>query len=89
MASELLLLTGIPSPGKDRLRAALQDAGLAISSSGSVRVHAETDIEALVEPQFLREAQAARRQAHIVVPVDWERPEDSVSRVAQFLGRTR
>ena len=72
MASELLLLTGIPSPGKARLRSALQDAGLSVSSAGSVRVHAETDLEALLEPELQRQTRAARKQAHIVIPVDWE-----------------
>lgn len=89
MASELLLLTGIPSPGKARLRTALQEAGLALSPSGSVRVHAETDLEALLEPELLRETRAAAAEADLVVPVDWERPEDSVTRVAALLNRTR
>lgn len=88
MASELVLLTGMPSPGKARLRSALQEAGLAVSASGTVLVHAETDLEALLEPQLLRETRAAAARADLVIPVDWERPEDSVTRVAAFLRRT-
>jgi predicted ATPase len=87
MASEVLLLTGIPSAGKARLRIALQDAGLAVSATGTLRVHAETDLEGLVEPGLLRAARAAAARADIVIPVDWERPHDSVRRVAAFLAR--
>jgi hypothetical protein len=89
MASELLLLTGIPSPGKARLRSALQEAGLTVSPSGSVRVHAETDLEALVDPELLRETRDAAAHADLVIPVDWERPEDSVTRVSAFLKRNK
>jgi hypothetical protein len=87
MASELLLLTGMPSPGKARLRSALQDAGLAVSASGTVHVHAETDLEALLDPEVLRATTEAAAQADLVIAVDWERAEDSVTRVAAFLSR--
>jgi len=89
MASELLLLTGLPSPGKARLRIALLGAGLAVSPSGTVHVHAETDLEALLEPELLRETRAVAARADLVIPVDWERPEDSVTRVAAFLKGTK
>jgi predicted ATPase len=85
MASEVLLLTGIPSPGKTRLRNALQDAGLAVSGTGTLRVHAETDLEGLLDPRLLRETRATAARADIVIAVDWERPDDSVKRVAAFL----
>ncbi len=87
MSSELLLLTGMPSPGKTRLQTALQDAGIAISADGGVRVHAETDLEALLDPEPLRETRAAAKRADLVIPVDWESPEDSVRRVIAFLSR--
>jgi hypothetical protein len=87
MASELLLLTGLPSPGKARLATALERAGLFISPAGSVHVHAQTDLEALVDPGLLRETNAAAAHADLIVPVDWEQPEQSVARVAAFLAR--
>jgi hypothetical protein len=89
MASELVLLTGMPSPGKARLRNALAQAGLAVSPMGTVRVHAETDLEAWLEPRVLRETRAAAADADLVIAVDWERPEESVSRVTAFLARSR
>jgi hypothetical protein len=88
MLPELLSLTGMPSPGKTRLRSALQEAGIAVSATGTLRVHAETDLEALLEPGLLRETRAAAASADIVIPVDWERPEDSVKRVVSFLSRS-
>jgi hypothetical protein len=88
MTSELLLLTGMPSPGKTRLRNALQEAGIAVSASGTLHVHAETDLEALLEPGLLRETRAVAARADLVIPVDWERPEDSVKRVAVLLKRS-
>jgi hypothetical protein len=71
------------------LQNALQEAGLSVSPSGSVHVHAETDVEALVEPVLLRDTQAAAARADLVIAVDWERPEDSVLRVAAFLKRSK
>jgi hypothetical protein len=88
MLSDLLLLTGMPSPGKARLKEALDAADVWIASAPApVRVHAETDLEALLEPELQRETRAAAAQADIVVPVDWERTEKSVQRVIAFLGK--
>jgi hypothetical protein len=91
MLSELLLITGIPSPGKARLKAALEAAALPIRSGGPegppLQVHAETDLEAMVEPGVLRETRVAAAKADIVIPVDWEAPEDSVRRVVAALSR--
>lgn len=84
-----MLLTGIPSPGKARLKAALDAA--AIPLDAPVRVHAETDLEALLEPELQRQTSAAAAKADIVIPVDWESPGDSVKRVIAVLakGETR
>jgi hypothetical protein len=88
MLSDLLLLTGMPSPGKARLKEALEATDVAIGNAPTpVRVHAETDLEALLEPGLQRETRAAAAQADIVVPVDWERTERSVQRVIAFLGK--
>ena len=88
MLSELLLITGIPSPGKSRLKAALEAADLSTASSARpIRIHAETDLEAMVEPGLLRDTRAAAAKADIVIPVDWEAPEHSVRRVVAALSK--
>lgn len=88
MLSELLLITGIPSPGKARLKAALEAADFSTASSAQpIRIHAETDLEAMVEPGLLRETRVAAATADIVIPVDWETPEDSVRRVIAALSK--
>ena len=79
-----MLLTGIPSPGKARLKAAL-DAALPLDAP--VRVHAETDLEAMLEPGLQRETRAAAAKADIIIPVDWESPADSVKRVIAILSK--
>jgi hypothetical protein len=79
-----MLLTGIPSPGKARLKAAL-DASIPVDAP--VRVHAETDLEAMLEPSLQRETRAAAAKADIVIPVDWESPADSVKRVIAVLSK--
>jgi hypothetical protein len=86
-----MLLTGIPSPGKARLRAALDAAGVPLTGVAAealaLRIHAETDLEALLEPGLQRETRAAAAKADLVVPVDWESPEDSVKRVIAVLAK--
>jgi hypothetical protein len=77
----------MPSPGKARLQDALEGAGLVVSSSGTVRVHAETDLEALLDPGLMRATRAEAAKADIVIPVDWESAEDSVRRVIAVLSR--
>ena len=80
-----MLLTGIPSPGKARLQAALEAA--AIPGDAPVRIPAETDLEAWLEPEQQRETRAAAASADIVIPVDWESPADSVKRVIAVLAK--
>jgi hypothetical protein len=81
----MVLVTGIPSPGKTRLQAALDAAHLSLDAT--LRVHAETDFEAMLEPGVLRETRAAAARADVVIPVDWESPEDSVKRVIAALAK--
>jgi hypothetical protein len=86
LAEELMVfVTGIPSPGKTRLKAALDAADLSLNIT--LRVHAETDLEAMLEPAALRETRAAAAKADIVIPVDWESPENSVKRVIAVLAK--
>lgn len=83
MLSEFILrLTGMPSPGKQRLASALESAGFSVApSSGSFCVHAETDLEAWLEPGLQRQARAAADAADIVIAVDWESTAHSVGRI--------
>jgi predicted metal-dependent RNase len=89
-----VVVTGLPSPGKTRLVEALRERlrvdGIAVEASGGtddhrpvVRVHAETDLEALIEgaPVVTRSA----RGADVIVPVDWEAPSRSVARIVELL----
>lgn len=87
MLSEVILsLTGMPSPGKTRLASALEAAGLSISpSKGRVRVHAETDLEALLEPGLQRRTRADAAAADLVIAVDWESTAHSVVRVVELV----
>ena len=90
-----LLITGLPSPGKARLVDALQrrlrpsDIAIRVSADGvpplapTLHVHAETDLEALVEGRL--PARDCSTDAELVVPVDWEPVERSVSRVVATL----
>ena len=81
----MVFVTGIPSPGKSRLKAALDAAHLSLDVE--LRVHAETDLEAMLEPGVMRETRAAAAKADLVIPVDWESPEDSVKRVIAALAK--
>jgi predicted ATPase len=86
MLSDVLLLTGMPSPGKSRLAAALHAAGLATApAAGTLHVHAESDLEALLEPALLRTTRAAQAHADLIISVDWESTEESVHRVMTLL----
>ncbi len=90
MLSEVLLLTGMPSPGKTRLAAALDAAGVFTASAAArLHVHAESDLEALLEPALLRETRAAGADADLIIPVDWESTPDSVRRVMTLLSSRR
>jgi hypothetical protein len=90
-----VLLTGTISPGKARLLAALERAlapsGIAVASPGrgavaghALHVHAEADIDALLETGPGTEGAWARR-ADLIVPVDWEPTPHSVRRVIAAL----
>jgi MoxR-like ATPase len=90
----LLLVTGLPSPGKTRLVDALASrlpgsniiVGClpgATPSTVLLHVHAETDVDGLVEGAWCDGA--AARDAALVVRVDWEPVEQSVARVIQTL----
>ncbi len=50
-----------------------------------VHVHAETDLEALLEPHLLDGSRAAAGVAELQIPVDWEAVERSVARVYERL----
>ncbi len=87
----LLLVTGLPSPGKARLVDALADrfgstniivGALPGAGVSVLHVHAETDIDGLVEGSGSRDT---ARGARVVVPVDWEPVEQSVERVTATL----
>ena len=97
MLAELtLLITGLPSPGKARLVDALQGrlrpANISVRSRREapellaipiLHVHAETDLEAFVEGG-LRDSDSAKG-AQVVVPVDWEPVDRSVTRIIDSL----
>ena len=92
-----VFVTGLASSGKARLVDALQlrlapahiDVRAAQPSTPgnapALHVHAETDIEALIEGGLKTASQQDARHADLVVPVDWESAERSVSRVIEAL----
>jgi hypothetical protein len=89
----VVLVTGLASPGKTRLVEALdrrlRPAGIAVQAStvySAVRglhVHAETDLDSLIEGHLV--ARAPLHKADVVVRVDWEPVERSVTRVIEQL----
>jgi hypothetical protein len=93
--SAAILVTGLASPQKGRLVDALatQLDGIAVvvrsvtalSSPTDIvlRVHAETDLEAMVEGQS--DDSASARAADVVVPVDWEPLARSLTRITEAL----
>lgn len=82
MLSDVLLLTGMPSAGKTRLAAALNAAGLTTASAaGTLHVHAESDLEALLDPPLRRAIHAEQATADLIISVDWESTTESVRRV--------
>jgi hypothetical protein len=94
-APRTVLVTGTTSPGKARLVSALERAltpsGIAVVSPGRtgtpglvLHVHAEADIDALLETGPGTEGAWARR-ADLLVPVDWEATPHSVRRVIAAL----
>jgi hypothetical protein len=88
--SSNVLITGIPSQGKARLRAALQNAGFMPGAApDALRIHAESDLEGFIESGALTDARADRARAHLVVAVDWERMDDVLRRVKALSGEDR
>lgn len=89
-----VVVTGLASTGKHRLVEALETrlrpAGIAVRAiTGSLvpvaqlHVHADTDLDALIEGA--RSSRELAHRAEIVVPVDWEPVERSVTRVIEQL----
>jgi hypothetical protein len=92
----VVLVTGLASPGKTRLVEALDrrlrpagiavQAGTACSAVRGLHVHAETDFDSLIEGHLV--ARTPLHKADVVVRVDWEPVERSVTRViAQLVTR--
>lgn len=97
LAARTVLVTGLPSPGKVRLVAALagrlRDANIDVRLGRHARsdadpsvlhVHAQSDIEALVEGELPDDQ--SPKGAQVVVAVDWEPVDRSVRRVIATLG---
>ncbi len=94
-----VIVTGLASPGKTRLVEALRrrlSPARMVVRVGAIRqvrnteaavlhVHAETDLEAMVEGGLQPGAREASRRADLLVAVDWERVERSVNRVVEAL----
>ena len=97
MLTELtLLVTGLPSPGKarlvDALEGRLRPSNISVRMGSHARgpaempilhVHAESDLEALIEGG-LPERESSKG-AQLVVPVDWEPVDRSVMRIIETL----
>lgn len=89
----LLLVTGLPSVGKNRLVDALANrvgrhqvvvGALPGANVGAVlHVHAESDVEAMIEGGW--KSPPADDPPEVVIRVDWEPLEKSVERVLQLL----
>jgi len=90
-------VTGLASPGKARLLAALSRAlepiGIAVrtgpappsTSIATLCVHAETDLEAWVEGSAANLTRDDESHADLVLRVDWEPIDRSVQRVVTAL----
>lgn len=92
----IVLVTGLPSSGKarliDALRQRLAPSGIDVfhqpsSAAGqpALHVHAETDVEALIEGGLKTPSRRDAQRADVIVPVDWESTERSVNRVIAAL----
>ncbi len=93
-ASVEVVVTGLASPGKTRLLDALQlrlPAHVEVHAASEttplshgrpvLRVHASSDLEALIEGAGSSAFRRAAHDADLVVAVDWERTERSLERV--------
>jgi hypothetical protein len=91
-------VTGLASTGKSQLVSALRERLSPTSldvhaisgpapppTDATLHIHAETDLEALVEGRLQSAASATARNAEVLVPVDWEPVERSVNRVIEAL----
>jgi len=97
LSPETVFVTGLASSGKARLIDALRErlasahidvhAGEPVSpdDAHSLHVHAETDVEALIEGGLKTPSRQHAERADLVVPVDWESTARSVSRVIAAL----
>jgi hypothetical protein len=92
-----ILVSGLASSGKTQLIEALshQFSGRGVvvralgdgsdSSGAALRVHAESDLEALVEGDLAAAERRAAAAADIVVPVEWEPLARSIARITEAL----
>jgi hypothetical protein len=91
-----VFVSGLASGGKERLIGALRErlaanritvrAGAPPEDRGpSLHVHAETDVEALIEGRIRIASRPDGRRPDVIVPVDWESTERSVRRVVEAL----
>jgi len=92
-----ILVSGLASPGKTQLIEALshhfsgpgvvvRPLGDEAAASGAVlRVHAESDLEALVEGDRAVAERRAAAAADLVVPVEWEPVVRSIARITEAL----
>jgi hypothetical protein len=92
-----VFVTGLASSGKARLIDALRErlAGRhidvrtgppsSLEDERSLHVHAETDVEALIEGGLKTIPRQEAQRADLIVPVDWESTDRSVSRVIAAL----
>ena len=92
-----VFVTGLASSGKSRLVDALRERLAAAhitvrtaqspspGGAPSLHVHAETDVEALIEGGLKTVSRQEAQRADLIVPVDWESTDRSVSRVVAAL----
>jgi hypothetical protein len=91
-----VFVTGLASSGKARLVAALEErlapGRIAVRASQpepesrpALHVHAETDIEALIEGGLKTTSGRDAARADLIIPVDWESADRSVNRVIEAL----
>lgn len=97
LAPETVFVTGLASRGKarliDALRERLASAQIDVRTGelpledddAALRVHAETDVEALIEGGLRTASRRDAERADLIVPVDWESTDRSVSRVMAAL----
>ena len=92
-----ILVSGLASPAKARLIEGLthqlEALGVVVHSTAEaatphgavLRVHAESDLEALVEGDLAAAERRAAGAADLVVPVDWEPLARSIARITEAL----